>query len=376
MFTFLHSSDLHLGKPFGTFPEDVRGRLRQARQDMLGTLAEASRQVGARHILLAGDTFDAETPSARTLRQALNAMAGAPDLTWVLLPGNHDSLRASAIWEPIQRDAPPNVLLALAPEPIQLAPGVSLLPAPCSTRDPGRDLSAWMDGAETGADIRIGLAHGPVRDFTAQEDRGTVEAALIAPDRAARAGLDYLALGDWHGRVEVSANTWYSGTPEADSFKHARRAKALAVTLTGRGAPVTVTPVETGRLDWRAPDVAFLPGQGTPADRLETLLPPLEARADTLLRLRPMGRLGLADRADLITAFEAVAPDFLHAEISLEDLAQTQDADDLSRIAEGGALRRAAETLSDRAAQDPVAARALGLLFDYALQDQADEARR
>ena len=65
MIRFLHSSDLHLGKPFGSFPEDVRGRLRQARQEAVGKLAEAARAGRATHVLLAGDSFDAETPYPR-----------------------------------------------------------------------------------------------------------------------------------------------------------------------------------------------------------------------------------------------------------------------------------------------------------------------
>ena len=33
MIRFLHTADLHLGKPFGRFPEDLRGRLREARRE-------------------------------------------------------------------------------------------------------------------------------------------------------------------------------------------------------------------------------------------------------------------------------------------------------------------------------------------------------
>ena len=40
----------------------------------------------------------------------------------------------------------------------------------------------------------------------------------IAPDRARRAGLDYLALGDWHRTLQIGPATWYAGTPEADRF--------------------------------------------------------------------------------------------------------------------------------------------------------------
>ena len=118
MFRFLHTSDLHLGKPFGRHSEEVRGRLRLARHEVLGRLAAAARGQGASVILLAGDTFDQQTPAPQVTRQALNAMAHEQDITWVLMPGNHDSLAATELWQTIKRDKPDNLLLALAPEPI------------------------------------------------------------------------------------------------------------------------------------------------------------------------------------------------------------------------------------------------------------------
>ncbi|MGO7428472.1 DNA repair exonuclease, partial [Rhizobium ruizarguesonis] len=71
MFSFLHSSDLHIGKRFGNLPEDLRGRLREARHGVIARLAGAAREHGAGVILLAGDTFDTETPTPAVLRQAL-----------------------------------------------------------------------------------------------------------------------------------------------------------------------------------------------------------------------------------------------------------------------------------------------------------------
>ena len=117
MITILHSADLHLGKPFGRFPEEVRARLRLAREGILPRLAAVARAGGAGHVLLAGDTFDAETPSPRVIRQALNAIRAAADITFVLLPGNHDSLAASELWAVLARDCPANLRLALTPAP-------------------------------------------------------------------------------------------------------------------------------------------------------------------------------------------------------------------------------------------------------------------
>ena len=39
MFRFLHSSDLHLGKAFGGYPEGIRNRLREARHGAIARLA-------------------------------------------------------------------------------------------------------------------------------------------------------------------------------------------------------------------------------------------------------------------------------------------------------------------------------------------------
>src|SRR5690606_10961405 len=217
MFRFLHTSDLHIGKRFGNMPEDVRGRLREARHSAITRLAEQARVNGAEAILLAGDTFDTETPTPAMLRQALAAMHQQSDMRWVILPGNHDSLLADELWTGAGRVLPDNVALATAAEPMALRPGVVILPAPCTTRRPGRDLTEWMDSATSSdGEIRIGLAHGPIQGFS--EEGGASD--VIAPDRAGRAGLDYLALGDWHGQIRVNERTWYSGTPEPDRFKH------------------------------------------------------------------------------------------------------------------------------------------------------------
>ncbi|MGO7733793.1 DNA repair exonuclease, partial [Rhizobium johnstonii] len=75
----------------------------------------------------------------------------------------------------------------------------------------------WMTGAATpDGSIRMGLAHGPIQEFA--EDATATN--VIAPNRAALAGLDYMALGDWHGSVATDPRTHYSGAPEPERFKH------------------------------------------------------------------------------------------------------------------------------------------------------------
>ena len=166
---FLHSSDLHLGKSFGGFPEAIRNRLREARHGAIARLAAAARAGGTDLVLLAGDTFDAETPAPETLRHALRAMAEEADVKWVLIPGNHDSLAATEVWRRIANDTPPNLRALTDAQPLEIKPGLWLLPAPCTQRRPGRDLTVAMSAPTPEGGRRIGLGHGAVTDFSGEE---------------------------------------------------------------------------------------------------------------------------------------------------------------------------------------------------------------
>ncbi|WP_029355312.1 DNA repair exonuclease [Bosea sp. 117] len=366
MFRFVHSSDLHIGKRFGNMPEELRGRLREARHMALERLAREARATGAGTILLAGDSFDTETPSPAMLRQALSAMAGAP-LRWIVLPGNHDSLLADDLWAAAQGALPDNVHLALTPEPL-LFDGAAILSAPCTTRRPGRDLTEWMDDAAT-ADgvIRIGLAHGPVQSFS--EDG--VGADVIAPNRPARAGLDYLALGDWHGQMRIGERCWYSGAPEPDRFKHDQPGRALLVSIAAPGAPADVAPIETGSFDWRTVPLDLLSGDDAVA-ALARALPAAAMRRHALLRISASGRTSPAMRSALEQAVAREAPEFGLLELDMDGLATDCEAGDLDAIDRAGALRQAAEALlaesNDEArssAEREVASSALLRLFSY-----------
>jgi len=335
-FRFLHSSDLHLGRAFGGYPNGIRHRLREARHGAIGRLAQAARAGGAGVVVLAGDTFDAETPAPETLRQALRAMGEEGDLTWILLPGNHDSLAASELWRRIASDAPANLQAITSDAPIELDPGHWLLPAPCTQRRPGRDLTEAMSAPTPEGARRIGLGHGAITDFSGEEGA----TGIIPPDRAARSGLDYLALGDWHGQMQVTPATWYSGTPEPDGFKHDTPGAALLVTLDGTAQ---VARVETAQFRWTRPALDLLPGEDV-VGRVAAALPTIRAR-DHLVRLTVTGRLPLADRAALEADLAARAPDFGWFAGDLAALAVEALPEDLDQIDRAGALRQAAEVL-------------------------------
>ena len=369
MIRFIHSSDLHLGKRFGRFAGDLPSRLREARHAIIARLAHHAREQDATTILLAGDTFDTETPAPDVRRQALAAMRDHAPIRWVILPGNHDSLQATQHWATLKAEAPDNVVLAVEPRPIALATNAVLLPSPCTTRRPGRDLTEWMDGAATAeGTFRIGLAHGAIQSFSEEATASDV----IAPDRARRAGLDYLALGDWHGAVAVDPRTHYSGTPETDRFKHDRPGEALLVSISSFSALPEVTSLETASFAWRTLELHLLDGDD-PVPALEVLLPEARYRRQILARVVATGRSRLAGRAALAGAIESATPDFAFLELDDVGLATECEVEDLDQIDRAGALREAASALlaeaeneSRSAADRDIARAALARLYSYA----------
>nr|WP_321455463.1 DNA repair exonuclease [uncultured Cohaesibacter sp.] len=364
---FIHCADIHLGKPFGSFDEDTRAALKIARLDALRAIAECAVERGAEMVLIAGDTFDAEAPPSKLVRRALDIMADFSALTWVWMPGNHDSLAAVDLWERIEKDKPDNVILATKPEPIEWGENAVILPAPPTVRSPGFDLTEWMSHAETGDRIRVGLAHGGITDFGSEEGG----LATIPPDRADLAALDYLALGDWHGQMSIGPKTWYAGSPEQDSFKGREDAGILLVEIEARGSAPHIERVPLGRYKWLQQEIAFFAGND-PVESLKMALPDTD-RSFALVKLVGSGRLTLSEMARLKEACHAISDTFHFFEADLTRIGIEQNGDDLDLIAESGALRVAAESLlaetstEGRTEEDArIAQQALSHLFQLA----------
>jgi len=374
-FRFIHASDLHIGRKFANIPQppdgNIRGRLMEARHTVIGKLSAAARDNGAAHVLLAGDTFDTATPSQTLIRQALTAMGEAGHVTWWLLPGNHDNLRdAEPLWETIGRDAPENVISLTNAMPRMLGDTATLLPCPVAFRSSASDPSEpLLTMASDEGQMRIGLAHGGVTDFTES-------GAAIAPDRDRTARLDYLALGDWHGRMAVSERVHYSGSPEQDRFKHGRRGTCLCVTLDGTGAVPQVEEIETGTFHWTEAELHLHPRQDAAA-ALAAILPET-GRRDVMLRVVAKGWAGLPDQVDLQRAADRLAPDFAHFDLATDGLGTQYETADLDEIDRGGALRLAADGLMQDAESETlsakdreVAADALARLYAYIRENEA-----
>ena len=247
----LHTADWQLGRHYARFAPEDAALLAEARFEAVEQIAQLARQQSADAVLVAGDVFDMQGVSERTLRRPFEAMKAFTG-PWVLLPGNHDAALSESVWTRARRlDAVPgHVHLATTPSVIELdKQSLAILPAPLTQRHTHNDLTQWFDHADTRDGLlRIGLAHGSVQGIL-QEQIDSPNP--IAPDRADRARLDYLALGDWHGCREINPRTWYSGTPEQDRFRGNEPGQVLLVEIDHSGATPSVTPHPVGRYQWQ-----------------------------------------------------------------------------------------------------------------------------
>lgn len=368
-FKFIHTADWQLGKAFANFPADLAGELSAARFAAIGRIADLAAARGTRYVLVAGDIFDGEELATVVLRRAMERMAEHAHVTWVLLPGNHDPARGGGVWDRVHRfGAPSNVLVAHTDAPIALMDRVVVLPAPLTSKNPGRDPTAWMDRAATpDGSLRIGLAHGSIQGFGSDGE----SSVLIARDRAQAAGLAYLALGDWHGSTRVAADTWYSGTPEPDRYPSNDPGNVLCVSIEAAGS-VTVDKIRTAEFTWAR--IAATVNTIADLSLIERAFSELgTAQSRALVKLSLSGSVSLSESTDLDAWRDMWSARLRRLDIDAAALAVRPTENDFDSLGGEGPLVDAARQLSALAA-DPshpagaIASLALQRLFGFAAE--------
>ncbi|MBE7618379.1 DNA repair exonuclease [Gluconacetobacter entanii] len=374
---FVHTSDWQVGKVFRFADDSTQSVLQDQRLEVIGRIGRLAREQGASAVVVAGDIYDHEIPVDRTLRQPIERMRQFPDLCWHLIAGNHDPNVPGGIWDRLHAiGLPDNITAHLdgRPAPMDPAGAAWVIPGGLKRRHVATDPTADMDSAETPPGvIRVGLAHGSVRDFGSEEVQNR-----IAIDRARRAGLSYLALGDWHGQQRIDERTWYSGTPEIDGFDRGGDGggHALVVDLAGPNALPEVTSHRVGRFVWHRDSATLTQAHDIAAleHRLRNIDPQEADRVLVWLDVRGALSLeGLQAYQDMLDALgSALRLLRVDGEPTL-----LPHADDLDLFGTG-AVRAAAAILSERAGDGPEAQRdiATAALRRLALMVNAADGRK
>ena len=142
MVKFLHTADWQLGMARHYLGDDAQARFGGARLDVIERMVGIATSEQCEFVVVCGDVFESNQVQRQVLVRAFEKMAAFPQLTFFLLPGNHDPLDALSIYSSptFVAHCPKNVKVLKGFEPVQAAPGVELIPAPWHNKHPTADL--------------------------------------------------------------------------------------------------------------------------------------------------------------------------------------------------------------------------------------------
>jgi DNA repair exonuclease SbcCD nuclease subunit len=361
---FLHTSDWQMGMKadsVGIMAE----RVREERLEAAKRVVQTAKEQGAEMILITGDVFEDNAVDrllVRKVGEILHAFTGSV----YIIPGNHDPLVPGSVWEHSVWQETTNITVFRKPEPVELE-GCILFPCPLHEKYSTKNPTAWINAKET-TKLSIGLAHGNVEGIPNGEPDYP-----IPRDAASRQGLDYLALGHWHSfaRYEDADGVCrmaYSGTHETTKFGERDSGNAVVVEIEQRGSSAKLTPVKTGRLNWRT--IERTVDQPHSLAVLVEELGKIDQPASILVRVLLEGVLFPEDRQTLVRMEELLASRFLFGLLESSRLIPAPDGEGWIESLSSGAFREAAIKLRSQAAQSSnpeeraVATQALLQLFE------------
>ena len=377
MTRFLHSADWQLGMTRHYLDADAQPRFTRARLDAIDAIGDLAEAEDCPFVVVSGDVFETNHVERRVVVSALDAMGSHPDVTFYLLPGNHDPLDAATVYRSATfiADKPDNVVVLEDSSPITTAGGAQIVGAPWSSRRPLTDLVAdTLADLPADGSTRIVVGHGAVDTLSPNPN----DPALISNSYLETALADgrcrYVALGDRHSTTDVGASgrVWYAGAPEPTDYTETEPGNVLLVDISDDD--ISVEPRRVGT--WRFVLEHFDVTARVDCDRVEAFLEGIADKPRTIVKLALVGQLSLADKAHLDDVLEHHR-DLLGALEEWDrhsELVVLPDDQDFDLLQLRGFARDASADLSARAAgseADAATARdALGLLYRLGAVDR------
>jgi len=377
MTRFLHSADWQLGMTRHYLDADAQPRFTRARLDAVAAIGDLAEAEDCPFVVVSGDVFETNHVERRVVVSALDAMGAHPDVTFYLLPGNHDPLDAATVYRSatFTRHRPDNVVVLEDTDPVDTGSGAVVVGAPWLSRRPLTDLvsEATADLPDHGRPCIV-VGHGAVDTLSPNPH----DPALIS-QAGLEAALDegrcqYVALGDRHSTTPIGATgqIWYAGSPEATDYVEDDPGNVLLVEITDGN--VAVEPRRVGT--WSFLVRHFEVTGRADCDEIQSFLDGIDDKARAIVKLALVGQLSLADKAhldgvlghydDLLGALEAWER---HT-----DLVVLPDDRDFDLLQFKGFAQDAFDELSNRAdgtdEEAGTARDALGLLYRLGVADQ------
>ena len=300
MVKFLQSADWQLGMTRHFLTGEAQARFSAARLDVVERMGNLAFDEGCQFVVVCGDVFDSNQIERQVLMRAFEKMAAFPQVTFYLLPGNHDPLDASSIYDSnsFLTRQPKNVKVLDQSGALEVATGVEIIPAPWINKYPTIDLvNAACEVLEVSDAIRVVVGHGATDAMSPNRDDPKL-IGLEQLEEKIRAGLiHYVALGDRHSTTDVgtTGRVRYSGAPEPTDYTEIDSGNVLIVDLDKDSCNVEAMHVGTWRFvsrDWHV-------GNQEDIDAVEEWLSTLTNKDLTIVKLALVGAVSLDQKAHL-----------------------------------------------------------------------------
>ena len=194
MFKFIHAADFHLDSAFGALTEkQAVSRRREARETAF-RLANYVNSHGINLVFLAGDLFDSNSPFRETGEQLAQAL-GQMEARVFISPGNHDWYGPGSPWQTVAWPENVHIFRENRITSVELPEWNLAVHGAAFTGQ--EQATGFLQQFAVPADGRMHMAvlHGEI-------DPAERRYAPLGKDEIAASGLDYLALGHIHKRME------------------------------------------------------------------------------------------------------------------------------------------------------------------------------
>jgi len=244
----LHTGDIHLGAKFSILGEKGEEQRLQILKTF-GNVIDLAIEENVDLFLIAGDLFDSNNPSRRTLDGVVQLFKKLEqkNIPICLIPGTHDRYDAASIYRHYNfNDVLPNFTLFTGEVTFKVFENLGLTVY-------GKALTTGileespLEGIhpQTGTKFHIALIHGSMKISEKVKEDG----AIFTLEEVESSGMNYIAMGHWHSFADYSrgrTKACYCGSPEALDIHQKGSGNVLLVFIDPDGS-VKVEPRRVGR---------------------------------------------------------------------------------------------------------------------------------
>ena len=272
----IHISDLHLDSPLTARLDYEKSKKRK--DELLFSfrkIVDCARESLAKAIIIAGDLFDAEDVGKRILKNVIEVISSAKEITFLYLSGNHEKRALERCGFTL-----PENLKIFGKEWTEFdIDGVSFIGRSETSPDMFSEICPSCDK------VNVLVLHGELRD---RSDYG----GIIGRRDAEKLNVDYIALGHYHSysstQISPRCTAVYSGTPEGRGFDEIGPRGYVMLDIEDSKVSHRFVKSAKRTMHEKAVDVSDTPSDMALIYKIEEMLK--ELPREDLVRIRLVGR--------------------------------------------------------------------------------------